>query len=62
MGLLHTTKLAKIRDLEEGEGNRKFSKTVGLLGAQNRKMVELLGVKFAQKSPSLKIFAAHSAP
>ena len=34
---------------------------VELLGAQNRKMVELLGVKFAQKGLFLKIFAAPSA-
>ena len=32
-----------------GGGDRKFSKMIELLGPQNRKMVELLGVKFAQK-------------
>ena len=40
-----------------GGGDRKFSKMVELLGPQNRKMVELLGVKFAQKGLFLKIFA-----
>ena len=33
-----------------------------LLGAQNRKMVELLGVKIVQKCRVLKIFAAPSEP
>ena len=33
-----------------GGGDRKFSKMVELLGPPNRKMVELLGFKFVQKS------------
>ena len=45
----------------EGD-DRKFSKMVELLGPQNRKMVELLGVKFAQKGLFLKIFEAPQPP
>ena len=43
-------------------GDRKFSKMVELLGPQNRKMVELLGVQFDQKGLFLEIFATPSAP
>ena len=42
--------------------DRKFSKMVELLGPQNRKMVKLLGVKFAQKGLFFKSFAAPLAP
>ena len=45
-----------------GGGDRKISKMIELLGPQNRKMVELLGVKFAHKGLFLKIFAAPLAP
>ena len=41
--------------------DRKFSKMVELLGPQNRKMVELQGVKFAQNS-LFQIFLASLAP
>ena len=50
-----------IRELEEGGGDRKFSKTVELLGPQNLKMVELLEPKFAKKGPFVKNFVASSA-
>ena len=39
-----------------GGGYRKFSIMVELLGHQNRKMVELPGVEFAQKGLFLIIF------
>ena len=46
-----------------GGGYRKFSIMVELPGPQNRKIVESLVVKFAQKGLFLKIFfAAHLAP
>ena len=44
-----------IRELEWGEGDSKFQKMVELLGLQNRKVVELLGVTFAQKDLFFKI-------
>ena len=45
-----------------GGGRSKFLKMVELLGPQIRKLVELLGVKFAQNGLFLKVFAAPSAP
>ena len=59
---------AHSEDVLSSSGNRfvawiqGFSKMVELLGPQSRQMVELLGVKFAQKGLLLEIFAAPSAP